>query len=162
MGCGEVKNHALNPYQCGTAPGCPSCGVGQSCMDHECVSHTLAGPQSGFVGTDAVINASEGVGPCISCDLMITDPLGKRFTGKTGPDGGFALPLSMNGTYRIALVRDGNTLKAIEVNAIPRSSGIEPQKPTAIIPEGSLPCLVLGALALLVLLIIYWRGRRKK
>ena len=99
-GCGLVQDHTITPYQCGTQAGCPSCPTGSICTDNVCVSHGLTGPQTGFVGDNATVQATEGGASCANCQLQITDPTGKQLTGTTDSNGGFILPLTIQGNTR--------------------------------------------------------------
>jgi parallel beta-helix repeat protein len=162
-GCGEVKNHALNPYQCGTAPGCPSCGYGQTCVDTVCKTFGLKGPNTGFVGDSAPVQATEDNKSCVSCDLRITDPTGNILTGKTDSLGNFTLPLKTTGTYKVAYIRNGTVVKVVEIRALPKAPGAgDENPPTATGGElaGGAAFLVIALLALIAGWIILSRRRK--
>ncbi|MEW6036569.1 MAG: hypothetical protein AB1529_08210, partial [Candidatus Micrarchaeota archaeon] len=162
--CGEVRNHAFVPYgyECGTEPGCPGCPEGAQCVSHECVQADVSCPTAGKVGDEQACEATENGQACANCDFEVTDPSGKKSSGRTDNEGNFNLPLTLEGTYRVALLRDGQVIKTIEVKALPKATPEEPGKPA----QGGTDAITLLFLALLVLLIIgaiiYWRGRQKK
>jgi hypothetical protein len=161
IGCGEVKNHVLLPYQCGTAQGCPSCGVGQVCVNNTCKTYGLKGPDNGFVGDNARVHVSEDNLPCRSCDLRITDPVGKVLSGKTDSSGNFTMPLQIIGNYTVSYTKNGTVIRTIRINSLPRAEPTE-QGPKSIFAEenaGVLWALILAAI--LVLAVLYWRRRTK-
>ncbi|MEW6035031.1 MAG: hypothetical protein AB1529_00320, partial [Candidatus Micrarchaeota archaeon] len=163
LGCGTIRNHGLEPFECGDAPGCPSCPQDELCIANACVSGDLRGPETGFVGDNATVNATEDEGPCALCDVEITAPGGAVYAGKTDGGGNFVLPLDKEGTYRVALLRNGTVVKVIEVKSLPKSSPAEPEKP-AEAPKGDyswLLWLLIIALALAAL-FLYWRSRKKE
>jgi hypothetical protein len=163
--CGEAVNHTFVPfaYECGSESGCPSCPQGERCQAHACISNDLTGPQTGFVGQNSTVQAMEDGAPCALCDVVVTDPLGRNLSGKTGPDGSFTLPLALKGAYTIALLRDGVVVKALMINALPRTEPIEPPKPPIVLTEdGSWLLWALILLALIMFGLVYWRRRKKK
>jgi len=159
-GCGTVESHKLVPYQCGTEAGCQPCPSGQTCTEHKCVGSDLKAPTSGFVGGTAPVEATEDGAPCKNCELQITDPTGKKLTGTTDGNGNFNLPLNIQGIYSISLFKDGQVIKTVQVNALPKAAPGEGTTPTA--AGGDL--LPLGILVLLILIVIglYVASRRKK
>lgn len=164
-GCGAVANHVLTQWECGDQSSCPSCPEGEQCVAHECKQSDLTCPASGIVGDKKTCKATEDNQPCVNCDYIVTDPTGKNVTGKTDGEGNLNLPLNLAGNYKIALLKDGETIKAIFVKALPQSQPVEPEKPTS---TGMDP--LLGGLFLVILLaagliaILYWRrkGDKKK
>lgn len=160
-GCGTVENHRLIPYECGTEAGCQPCPAGQQCVANKCVASDLEGPETGFVGDNAPLTATEDGKPCANCDLVITDPAGNTITGKTDENGAFSLPLKLAGNYTVALLKDGNPVKQITLQSLPKATPEEGGKPTAI--DFSLLLLLFGALLIVIALgIIYWRSRGGK
>jgi hypothetical protein len=162
--CGEAKNHTFAPYgyECGSEQGCPQCPEGARCEDHECVRNDLACPSTAIVGDNKSCTATENTGACTNCDYRITAPDGRNFTGRTDELGNFDLPLSMEGTYRVSLIKDGQVVKVIEVRAFPQSAPVEPEKPVET-PKSDYPWLLwLLILSLIVLIAaVYWRRRKK-
>lgn len=161
-GCGTVANHVLTPYECGDGPDCQACAAGKRCIDHTCIAVDLRGPETGFVGDDAPLTASEGGQPCADCDIVVTDPAGKKSTGRTDGNGGFTLPLNMQGTYTITLLKGGQPVKQITLQALPKATPQEEGKPSTALDGGSLLLLFGGLLVVIALGIIYWRGRGGK
>ena len=161
-GCGSIANHVLTPYQCGSAVGCPTCEQGSVCTNNVCVQHDLKGPQTGFVGDNANVQATEGDTSCVNCQLLITDPAGKNLTGSTDSKGGYVLPLTLQGNYTVTLLKDGVVVKTIRIESLPKAAPSETQPPTA---QGSPEILSLvGLLVLLVIVVIvivYWRSMPK-
>ncbi|MFN7990890.1 MAG: right-handed parallel beta-helix repeat-containing protein [Candidatus Micrarchaeia archaeon] len=164
--CGQVTGHKFVPfgYECGNESGCPQCPQGRSCISHKCVGQggELSCPSTGIVGEQKKCTASEDGKPCPSCDYRITDPSGNSFSGKTDGAGGFELPLRSRGTYKVALIRDGSVVKAIEVASLPQSGGEEGGKPSQ---GGSDAAPLIGLLVLILILaaaFLYWRGRGQK
>jgi parallel beta-helix repeat protein len=162
--CGSVRNHAFVAfgYECGTEPGCPSCPEGSSCTSHACISNNdLSCPSTGIVGDKKTCEAKENSVPCANCDYVVTDPAGKNSTGRTDENGNFDLPLNMQGTYKVALMKDGAVVKIIEVKAFPQAQPEEPAKPVASGPDLGMVTALLALLLLIVLGIAYWRSRGK-
>ena len=162
-GCGSIANHVLTPYQCGPAPGCPTCEQGSVCTNNICVPHDLKGPQNGFVGDNADVQATEGDTSCANCQLQITDPTGKNLTGSTDSKGGFVLPLTLQGNYTIALIKDGVTVKTLMIESLPKAPPEEQNPPTA---TGSpMVWSILGLILLVIVvivLIVYYMSRKGK
>ncbi|MFN7990889.1 MAG: NosD domain-containing protein [Candidatus Micrarchaeia archaeon] len=162
--CGQAKDHKFVPYgyECGAEPGCPSCPEGKQCADHKCVGNDLTCPSSGVVGGTTTCRATEGTQSCQLCDYRVTDPLGKTFGGKTDDSGNMELPLNLEGTYKVALLKDGKVIKEIFVQALPKAGGGEGTKPTSTGPDSFtllwLLILVIGVIAA----IFYWRSRGQK
>jgi hypothetical protein len=121
-GCGAVENHQLVPYQCGTGPNCPSCSQGQVCANNKCVGTSLNAPGTGSVGGSITILVLQGDGPCANCEVQITDPSGKVVILTTDADGHVVLPLTMQGAYTIALIKDGKVVNSVKVNANPAAA----------------------------------------
>ncbi|MEW6721647.1 MAG: hypothetical protein AB1324_00125, partial [Candidatus Micrarchaeota archaeon] len=162
--CGEIKDHAFVPYgyECGTEPGCPSCPSGEQCVNHACVSADVSCPTSGIVGEDKTCSATEEGGPCINCDIAITDPTGKTLSGKTDENGNFEVPLSVAGSYKVSLLKDGNTVKVISVQALPKSTSGEEGQPPAAAGQDASGFLWFGVLVLVIAAAaVLWRRSRK-
>jgi hypothetical protein len=117
-----------------------------------------------MIGETKTCEAKAGSELCINCDYTITDPTGKKFGGKTDENGNFALPLSMNGTYKIALLKDGLPVKTVEIRSIPVSNPIGENPPVVSSgPDaGSMVLSLLVLLALCLAAVLYWRGRGSK
>ena len=164
-GCGEVNAHKLIPYECGSEPGCPTCPDGESCKGHKCVSSDLKGPSSGFIGEDANVSATEENKACINCDLIITDPLGNRISGKTDKNGNFTLPLMFNGTYQVALLKDGEVVKIIEIKSFLKGTVPGEEEGKAIITSieqmGALGLAILALLFVVVIILIRRKGTER-
>jgi len=157
-GCGKIENHALTPYQCGTEPGCPSCPQGQQCENHVCYQRNLTAPQNNTVGTNVTVHVTENTGPCRLCDLSIKLPDGTTITGRTDENGNYPLALTLPGNYTVTLLKGGQPIRTITVNALPME---QPAAQLAPVPNDV--CLI-GAiiLLLLIVLVIIWRRRKKK
>jgi len=159
--CGYAEAHVWVNYECGDEPGCPSCPPRHVCENNVCVENELEGPQTGFVGDEAGFTATRGDEPCVNCDIEVTDPTGKKITGKTDENGNFVLPLSMKGTYKVALLKDGQVIQELSLDSMPKAPAEEPGKPTG--EEEDLTPLGFLLLLLLILLglVVYWRRRKK-
>ena len=163
--CGVAENHVFVPYnyECGSEPGCPSCEQGFDCVNHACVQSDLSCPTTGIVGDSKTCEAKENGQPCTNCDYVVTDPTGRESTGRTDENGNLDLPLNIEGTYKVALLKDGQVVKIIEVKAFPQAQPEVPEKPTT---AGDDPMGMLLALLILLLLvaagIVYWRSRGQK
>lgn len=162
--CGYADNWAWIPYnyECGSEPGCPSCPLGQQCVNHLCISYNLTGPEAVIVNSTATIHATNGTGACILCDLVITDPAGKQFTGKTDEKGNMIFPTPLKGTYNVTLLIGGQPYKSILVNALPRAPPSEPKPTTEISPQEPFPWWLIILLILIILGILYWRRKKEK
>ena len=159
-GCGIVANHTFIAYECGTE-GCPLCQEGYECIGNKCILSDVACPSSGVVGTTESCNATENGLPCANCDYVITDPAGKNSSGLTDANGSFSLPLSKQGKYLVALLKDGRAVRIIEINSMPRASG-DTGSPTA--ASTDMMPIMFGILLLLLLAvaIFIWRSRAAK
>lgn len=162
--CGYAQNHTLVPYgyECGTEPGCPSCPEGSRCQNHSCVRNDLRGPDKVVVGHNATINATENEGPCAICDVEITAPGGAVYTGKTDERGNLAIPFRTQGEYKVSLLRNGQVIKTIVIQAFPLATPVEPEKPVQTSPDDEPPWWLLILLLFVFLAIIYWRRRKKE
>ncbi|MEW6036399.1 MAG: hypothetical protein AB1529_07340, partial [Candidatus Micrarchaeota archaeon] len=163
LGCGTIRNHGLEPFECGDAPGCPSCPQDELCIANACVSGDLRGPETGFVGDNATVNATEDEGPCALCDVRVRTPAGLISAGRTDGSGRFTLPLELKGTYTIELLKNGTVVKVIEVKALPKAEPLEPEKPAEVPKEdysALLWLLLLAAAA--AILFLYWKRRKKE
>jgi hypothetical protein len=160
VGCGEVKNHVLIPYQCGSDPNCPSCGYGQVCLSNVCKTFDLKGPASGFIGDNASVHAREDNATCAGCDLRITDPAGKVLTGKTDSAGNFDLPLKVTGTYTVAYMKNGMVMKTVQIQSLPRATTPQENPPTITI--GNVTSGALAVIVLLALIIVAVRIMRRR
>ena len=63
----------------------------------------------------------------------------------------------------MTLLKDGVVVKTIQINSLPKAPPEEQQKPTA--TSGTDPIAIVGLLILLVLVVlgvIFWRGRASK
>ncbi len=162
--CGEVKNHAFVPfgYECGPEAGCPSCSEGFTCVDHQCVQNDVTCPTTGIVGDEKTCAATENGQACANCDFEVTDPSGKTSSGKTDEEGNFNLPLNVEGTYKVALLKNGTVVKTIEVKAFPQGAPGEPEKPGTAGPDAFSLLWLIVLLLLIVGVIVYWRSRQKK
>ncbi|MCI0503769.1 carboxypeptidase-like regulatory domain-containing protein [Candidatus Micrarchaeota archaeon] len=163
-GCGQILNHtfAAYGYECGTEKGCPSCQAGYECRNHKCVQNNVACPASGVVGASPACDASENGQPCANCDYVVTDPSGQNSTGRTDQNGTFTFPLNLPGTYRVALLKDGQAVKIIEVKSMPKAQGEETEKPTG--ASSDMTPIIVGVLLLLLLAgaILFWKSRAAK
>jgi parallel beta-helix repeat protein len=161
LGCGRISNHALaEAYGCSNQTGC-SCPDGFICRGHLCVLRDLSGTREAFVGSNGTFHATEGNFSCALCDIRVTDPAGKVFSGKTDANGDFTLPLTLQGTYKVALLQDGEVVKELDIRALPKAPPAEPEKPTQASDE-LWPLWLILLLVLIVLIIIYWRRKKKK
>jgi hypothetical protein len=155
--CGLVAGHACTEYQCCVDSDCEQ---GEKCINHGCVSGDLEGPDSGFIGDNSTLNATQSGGVCAFCDLLITDPSGKNTTGKTDANGNFALPLTLEGDYTVTLLKDGVPIKTIVVKALAVTKPPEEKLPTIfdVLAQNLIWLLILaGILAVL----LYWQRRKR-
>jgi hypothetical protein len=162
--CGVVQNHAFVPYgyECGTEPGCRSCPEGKLCIDHVCVQNDVTCPSTGIVGDSKTCSATENGTACPNCDIEITTPDGKKSGGKTDDNGNFDLPLTVEGIYHVALLKNGSVIKTIDVQAFPQAQPQEPEKPTSTGGDAMSLLWLIVLLLLVVLGIVYWRSRGRK
>jgi parallel beta-helix repeat protein len=160
-GCGFASNHKLVPYECGFDSGCPSCPEGYTCTEYKCVQDDLTCPSTGIIGDTKTCEAKENNQPCAHCDYVVTDPTGNLSSGRTDEDGHFNLPLRLEGTYKVALLKNGTIVKAIEVRAFPKAQPVEPAKPTESSLDPGTIFPLLSLLLLIILFIIYWKSRDK-
>ena len=165
--CGAVANHAFVPYNytCGSEPGCPSCPQGQSCLAHKCVSSDISCPSSGQVGENKTCLLTENNQACTpdqNCSATVLTPDGKRFTVQPDDNGDVKLPLTVQGTYTVTLLKNGQLVKQVSVNAMAPSTPTESGKPTEAGPDAFTVLWLLVLLAVVVGAVIYWRGRGKQ
>lgn len=157
VGCGEIANHAITLYQCGSGEGCPSCPVG-TCIEHVCFVGDVS-CESGRVGEQKTCEFTQSQTPCSLCDYQLIDPDGKVTTGKTRQDGKLSVSLTNEGVYKVALLKDGKVIKVANLVATPKLSGDEPTKqilsdltkfiwiPIVLLLLGIFTYIVLGHLA---------------
>jgi uncharacterized protein (DUF2249 family) len=155
-GCGVVSDHRLITFECGTQPGCPSCPAGSVCLSNKCAYFNLDCPPTGIIGDTENCNATSGNKPCDGCDYRITDPDGNSRSGKADQTGGFPVVLKVNGEYTVGIFKNGERVSSRKILASSRAQPIAPEKPT-----DYTPCLILIPLALLVLLVLWLRGRKR-
>jgi parallel beta-helix repeat protein len=160
--CGYVEEHAWVEYECGDEIGCLPCPEGTACVDHACVRASLTGPGEGFIGDSVGLTAKENDEPCADCDVQITDPTGRKLTGKTDASGKVQIPLNTEGLYRITLFKDGVPLASKNVAALARPPFPEEKPLITVIAEMVSQFWLVLLLILLALLLLYWRARKKK
>jgi parallel beta-helix repeat protein len=166
-GCGEAAGHRLMPWECGA--GCPPCPEGSSCMLHACAKDApkpepepaLTCPMSGLVGEDKVCVAKIGSEACANCGLIITDPAGRNFTGRTDAEGNFALPLTMEGIYTVTLTKDGKAVRTLQVQSLAASTQAGGEKPVADADGAAPSALIIIALLMAILAFFYFRRKKK-
>jgi hypothetical protein len=160
-GCGTVANHVLTPYQCGDEAGCASCGSGKACINHACTDVKVTGPTNGSVGQTVAYQVALGNAPCSSCDVRVTLPDGSTMTGKTDANGNYALLLEQTGTYTISIMKNGQLLKTITINA-PRAQPSQPGAPgeAGVQPELPIGAIVVVLVILLALAVIWMAGKK--
>jgi hypothetical protein len=165
--CGVVANHAFVPYgyECGTEPGCPSCQSGQSCVDHKCVQNDITCPSTVVVGENAncqVTQNNQACGPADNCTTTVTDPSGKQTTVPPDDAGNVLVGATIQGRYKIDLLKNGQVVKEVFVDVVPKSQPTENQPPSS--AGGGLDLSLIWLLLLLLIVIgavIYWRSRGK-
>ncbi|MFH0884353.1 MAG: right-handed parallel beta-helix repeat-containing protein [Candidatus Micrarchaeota archaeon] len=156
--CGLIAGHACTEYECCLDS---DCNPDEKCISHECVSGNLEGPDSGFVGANSTLNATQSGAACAFCDLLITDPLGKNMTGKTDAYGNFILPLALEGDYTVTLLKDGVPIKTIVVKSLPMTKPSEETPPTIfdVLAQNIIWLLILAAIV--AALVLYWQRRKR-
>jgi parallel beta-helix repeat protein len=160
-GCGLIAGHAIaQPYQCSDQAGC-ACPEGRTCRGHFCVSRDINGTKEAFIGSEGRFHATEGNWSCAFCEIQVTDPAGKSLAGKTDANGDFVLPLTVEGTYKVALLQDGEVVKTLNIQALPKAPPSEPEKPTQTSDEWW-PLWLIILLALIIIILLYWRRKKKK
>ncbi len=160
-GCGNAANHTFTPYQCGSDPVCPPCGYGQTCLDHICTSFDLRGPNSGFVGQNTNVQAVKDNSVCVACDIVITDPIGNKVSGKTNSTGDFSLQLVYTGIYDVSYLENGTVVRTLQIQALPSAATEQPPPRPATSIASVLGSLWPFALALVIIIaaVVYWRLR---
>jgi hypothetical protein len=99
---------------------------------------------------------------CSSCNYVITDPAGKRFTGRTDKNGSFNVPMSIEGTYTIELLKAGSVMKTIEIPAFPTVQPIQEGPLTVLDTISRNPSQIIILVIVLAALLLYWRSRKGK
>lgn len=162
--CGEVGDHEWVQYECGDEEGCPACPEGYRCDDNTCEPiRDLDGPESGFVGDQVRVNATEAGGACVNCEVQIRLPDGKILNGKTDENGNLVLPLNLEGAYEVTLLKDGEPVETIKVNALPKPVVPDEEPDTQVLDEAANVIFLVLLLTVLLAGIIYWRrGSQKK
>jgi parallel beta-helix repeat protein len=160
-GCGLIAGHSIaQAYQCSDQAGC-ACPEGRTCRDHFCVSRDINGTKEAFIGSEGRFHATEGNFSCAFCEIQVTDPAGKSLAGKTDANGDFVLPLTVEGTYKVALLQDGEVVKVLNIQALPKAPPSEPEKPTQASDEWW-PLWLVILLAAIIIILLYWRRKKKK
>lgn len=78
-------------------------------------NNDLSCPTTGIVGEEAACRATEKGHSCENCDMALTAPDGKTFSGKTDLNGNFRVNLTLEGIYKVSLLKNGimeRTIKA--------------------------------------------------
>jgi hypothetical protein len=150
------------PGECGSEAYCDSCSSGYTCVNYVCEKNEVSG-EDGFVGDSKKVKVRIGDGPCPLCNIQVTAPDGKTFTGKTDDKGEFTLPLSIEGVYKIALVdENGDVAAETTVKSLAKPAPSEESKPTE--EKGgedySWLFLVLLLVAAVVFIVYNARGKR--
>lgn len=157
--CGVAIDHY--GYECGPEPGCPPCPGASQCVNHKCVVIGLTCPQLGLIGRTESCHATENNKSCANCEYEVTSPDGTKHPGKTDVNGSIPVVLTMEGAYKIALIREKAVVQSAEMNALSRLP--EEEKPQsflsgeAIVALGFIGLLILAAAGLLL-----WRMRSGK
>jgi len=159
--CGYADDHAWVEFECGDYPGCAACPAGSACIDNECVEGELAGPEESFVGEPIEITALENGERCAECDVVITDPAGKNITGRTDENGQLEFPLTIEGAYKVVLLKDGIPIAVKIIEGLPKAPP-PPEEPPKTIFDEMMPFCWLFIVALIVILFFYWRRRKEK
>jgi LPXTG-motif cell wall-anchored protein len=116
---------------------------------------------SGFVGEEKACSARIGAEACANCVLVITDPSGRNFTGRTDAEGNFDLPLTMEGIYTVTLIRDGKTLRTLEVHSLAAAPTGPDEKPIADGGGAAPSALIIIALLMAIMAFFYFRRKKK-
>lgn len=163
IGCGVISNHIVSePYECSNQSGC-ACPEGFICRDHICVSRDLNGTKEAFVGFHGNFHATEGNQSCAFCDIVVTDPTGKVITGKTDANGDFTLPLTIKGTYKLALMdENGEVAAEASILSLLKPEVPDETKPTAEDTDDFSWLFLLILLVAVVLFIVYKRRKDAK
>ncbi|MFH0738140.1 MAG: right-handed parallel beta-helix repeat-containing protein [Candidatus Micrarchaeota archaeon] len=157
--CGMISNHACERYQCCSDR---DCLAGMVCKDHRCVQADVRCPEEGIVGDEKQCNATENGDKCSNCDYRITAPDGKNYTGKTDENGNFVLPLRLQGDYQVTLLKDGQVIRVVTVQSLPKPGTGGEEKPTAWLPQEAQALFLVVLVALLFLALLYLRRRGER
>ncbi len=159
--CGYAANHKWVMYECGNETNCPLCPGDEICLNNTCVLRDIEGPDEGFVGDKAKVNATEDGGACAYCDVEIEFPDGKKVMGKTDANGQLDVPLDLKGQYAISLLGpDGYRLKTITVDSLPVEPAVDEPTP-AVVQDEEFPMLWLILLLVAIVIIIAYSRRKK-
>lgn len=159
--CGYSQGHSWIQYECGDEPGCPACPQGEVCLDNRCEAGNMDCPGVFYLDEEGLCTATLGPDVCANCDYQVIDPAGEWYTGKTDEDGSILLPFELEGEYKVALLQDGEIVKEVTVNVLPKAPPTEEEKPTEEITEDALSWLwLIVILAVLAVAFLYWRGRK--
>ncbi|MBI5227787.1 hypothetical protein HY988_04330, partial [Candidatus Micrarchaeota archaeon] len=171
-GCGKAVNHQFLPYECGELTlGCSSCQAGFTCSDgHTCIVNlsnkglqNISLPDKIIPGSEATITATQADGtPCINCQVILIDPLGRSTTFNTDEIGSVKLPFSVPGKYELSLIKNGELLKKISLTASVEGQIFQPgQKGT--LPE-PFPMILIIILVLIggLAIVSFWLLRTRK
>ncbi|MBU1682010.1 hypothetical protein KKE38_04270 [Candidatus Micrarchaeota archaeon] len=101
--------------------------------------------------------------PCPLCDIQVTAPDGKTFTGKTDENGEFSFPLSLEGPYKIILVdENGEVAAEAIIQSLPKPALQVETKPTAEDDGDPSTLFLIVLLGILLAGIVYFSQRNKK
>jgi hypothetical protein len=107
--------------------------------------------QAGRVGDESNCTTKLDEEPCVLCDYVITDPMGNTLTGKTDAEGNMVVPLKYEGTYKVALLKDGVVVKTADVISGPKPQVIDENNPAT---EGGFTLLSLWWVPIVLLLLV--------
>ncbi|VVC03192.1 Uncharacterised protein [Candidatus Bilamarchaeum dharawalense] len=126
------------------------------------LNENLNCPNNGLVGTNKTCTVLQEEQVCKNCDYQIVDPVGKIYTGKTDEAGTFTLPLQVNGTYRVSIIRNGQIIQSVTVDALSSTKPIE-NPPQVYVSQDWTFLYALPIVLLLILAVyLYWRVTKKR
>ena len=158
--CNSETHACQCKFECCSDTDCPA---NQTCVDNRCTSGGLSGNKTGYVGTNETVRATQDGNPASGADIVITDPSGRTFKGKTGPDGSLSFPLTLSGTYKVALMQNGKPIATMTVDSLQQN--LPPQPGLLALILGFLAANLLWIIILLLLIlafILYMRRRGEK
>jgi parallel beta-helix repeat protein len=157
--CGKAVNHACVDYECCSDSQCEN---GKICIKNKCSSAFVACPSTGLVGDDKTCNAKEDGDVCSGCNYQITAPNGKTYVGVADEDGNFVVPLELRGTYRVELLRDGQVVRMITMEAYPRLAFGDDYRPTTTTIELGQALFLVIMVVVLVVALAYLRRKGER
>jgi len=164
--CGQVENHQLVPYACGSETGCKQCDSPGVCEEHACHVYDVQCPASGTIGAAVICTLYKDGAPCSECNGSMTDPSGAVVPFSTDADGRFSFTPKSSGKYSVKSTSDPLAESDVQVQQPSSTSGVPQGGANGGTGTGGNNMLLIWIVILLIILIgagiVWWLMKGKK